>query len=93
MADSLRKAAGEGKIEQVQADKQARVYDFLASCDEADIETLFDSSAFNDIAKSYLRLAVKELTEENVIDEEQATAVRNRYSLLFSEMQSGEVNK
>lgn len=93
MADSLRKAAGEGKIEQTQADKQARVYDFLASCDEADIETLFDSSAFNDIAKSYLRLAVKELTEENVIDEEQATAVRNRYSLLFSEKQSGEVNK
>ena len=91
MANSLRKAAEEGKIEQTQADKQARIYDFLSSCDEADINTLFDSSAFNEIAKSYLRLAVNELTAENVIDEEQARAVRNRYSLLFSEMKASEV--
>lgn len=91
MADSLRKAAVEGKTEKAQAEKQARIYDFLSGCDEEDINTLFDSSAFNEISKSYLRSAVKELIVENVIDEEQARAVRNRYSLLLSEVRASEV--
>ncbi len=91
MADSYRKAAEEGKIDKEQADKDIRIFDFLASCDEDDFCKLFDSSAFNEIAKSYLRIAVKELTDEGTIDEEQAQAVRNRYSVLFSEKQAHEV--
>ena len=38
-----------------------------------------------------MRRAVKELTDEGTIDEEQAKAVRNRYSLLFDEIQADEV--
>lgn len=91
MADSYRKLASEGKITKEQAEKDCKAYDFLATCDDEDICNLFDSSAFNEIARGYLRLAVKELIEENVIDEEQGRAVRNRFSLLFSEKTANEV--
>lgn len=90
-ADAYRKAAEQGKITQKQADKECKVFDFLATCDDEDICNLFNSSAFNEIAKSYMRLAVRELADEGVIDEEQATAVRNRYSLLFDEKRAQEV--
>ena len=93
MADSYRKAAAEGKISKEEADKIIRSYDYLTECDQEDIYCLFDSSAFNEISKSYLRLAVKELIEENVIDEEQGRAVRNRFALLFSEKTAKDVLK
>ena len=85
LSDSYRQAAEQGKISKEQADKECRIYDFLASCDEEDICNLFDSSAFNDIAKGYMRKAVTELIAEGVIDEEQGQSVRNRYALLFDE--------
>ena len=91
MADSYRKLADEGKITKEQAEKDCKAYDFLATCDDEDICNLFDSGAFNEISKGYMRLAVKELIEENVIDEEQGRAVRNRFSLLFSEKTANEV--
>ena len=68
-----------------------RILNFLLTCEQSDICRLFDSSAFNEIAKSYLRIAVKELTNEGTIDEEQARAVRNRFSLLFDEKSASEV--
>ena len=91
MSESYRKAAEQGKITRATADKKCRIYDFLATCDQEDICSMFDSAAFNEIAKSYMRRAVKELTDEGTIDEEQAKAVRNRYSLLFDEIQADEV--
>ena len=91
MADSYRKASAEGKIDKEQADKEIRIFDFLASCDEEDFCKLFDSSAFNEIAKSYLRLAISELISEDTIDEDQGMAVRNRFSLLCHEKKASEV--
>ena len=91
MSESYRKAAEQGIITQRQADKECKVYDFLATCDDEDICKLFDSSAFNEIARSYMRLAVKELVEEGTIDEEQGRAVRNRFSLLFDEKTASQV--
>lgn len=91
LAESYRKAAQEGKINQEEAAKHSRIYDFLASCDKEDINILFDSSAFNDISKSYLSIAVKELIAEETIEEEQGRAIRNRFSLLFSEKTASEV--
>ena len=91
MAESYRKAAEEGKISKEEAAKDCRVYDFLASCTQEDIFKLFDSGAFNEIAKSYMRIAVKELIEEEEIEEEQGREVRNRFSLLFSEKTASEV--
>ena len=36
LADSYRKAAAEGKLAQEQADKECKVLDFLATCNEDD---------------------------------------------------------
>ena len=91
MSDSYRKAAESGAITKEQADADCRIFDFLATCSDEDICRLFDSSAFNDIAKSYLRLAVKELVGEGTITEDQGQAVRNRFSLLFDEKKAGEI--
>lgn len=91
MAESYRTLASTGDITQEQAEKECRILDFLATCDDDDICRLFDSSAFNDIAKAYLKVAVTELTDEGTIDEEQAEKVRNRFSVLFSEKRAGEI--
>jgi hypothetical protein len=93
MADSYRKLADEGKITKEQAEKDCKAFDFLANCDQDDFNNLFDSGAFNDIAKSYMRIAVKELIEESVIDEEQGQAIKNRFALLFSEKTAKDVLK
>ena len=93
MADSYRKAAGEGKINKEQAEKQARVYDFLGTCDTDDLYTLFDSTAFNEIAKDYMRAAVKRLILNGTIDEEQGAAVRSEYAFMFSEKTAKEVSE
>ena len=91
LGDSYRKALSQGEISREEAEKKCRIYDFLATCDQEDFYNLFDSSAFNEISKSYVRLAVKELVSEGTLDEDQGKAVRNRFSLLFDEKQSKEV--
>ena len=91
LSDSYKKALSLGEISREEAEKKCRVFDFLATCDQDDFYNLFDSSAFNEISKSYMRLAVKELVAEGEIDEDQGKAVRNRFSLLFDEKQSKEV--
>lgn len=60
MADSYRSAAAEGKINAGEAERKARVYDFLGTCTKEDMYTLVDSSAFNDIIRGYCRLALKQ---------------------------------
>lgn len=89
MADSYRKAAAGGDKE---AEKKARLYDFLGTCDEEDFYTLFDSTAFNEIAKDYMRVAVKHLIDNGTIDDEQGRAVRNEYAFLFSEITAKEIS-
>ena len=91
LSDSYKKALSLGEISREEAEKKCRVFDFLATCDQEDFYNLFDSSAFNEISKSYMRLAVKELVSEGTIDEDHGKAVRNRFSLLFDEKQSKEV--
>lgn len=71
-------------------EREAELYRMIAKCSHEDICTLFDTTAFNEIAKSYLRIAVRELVEEGVINKKQAKAVRNRYSYLYSELTADE---
>ena len=85
MAESYRKVAGEGK--------KARVYDFLGTCDQEDFYTLFDSTAFNEIAKDYLRETVRRLIDRGTIDEEQGQAIKNTYSMLFEDMTAKEISE
>lgn len=51
----------------------------------------FDTGRFNEIAMSYVRLAVSNLVEDGVIDDEQARSVRNEVSYLFDTLKSREV--
>lgn len=91
ISEKYRQLAEEGQISKEEAEKHARIYDFLSTCDLDDLFILFDSSAFNEIAKSYLRKAVSELITEEVLEEDQARAIRNRFSLLFDEIKANEV--
>lgn len=93
IADNYRKSASEGKINKDEAEKKARVYDFLGTCDTDDFYTLFDSTAFNEVSKGYMRTAVKRLITQGVIDEEQGRAVRNEYSFLFDEKTAREISE
>ena len=73
--------------------RKANLYELLGELDDEDVCTLFDSTAFNEIARSYLRIAVRELVSEDTITEEQAKAIRNRFSLLFDKMSAEDVVK
>ena len=88
MSKMYRDEAAAGEINQEFADRYCRIYDFLASCDEEDFYIMFDSSAFNEIAKAYLKKAVNELAAEGEITEEQGKSVRGRFSVLFDESPS-----
>lgn len=82
LADAHRKAGQE---------HEAKLFDFLGNCTDDDICTLFDSTAFNEIAKGYLRKALSELQDDGTITSDQAEAVRARHSGLFDEMQARQV--
>lgn len=88
LADSYRKAAAEGKLAQEQADKECKVLDFLATCDDDDFYHLFDSSAINEIMMSYVRKAVNNVSE---LSDEQRMAVRNEVKMLLSEYTAKEI--
>ena len=88
LADSYRKAAAEGKLAQEQADKECKVLDFLATCNEDDFYRLFDSSVFNEIMMSYVRRAVNNVSE---LSDEQRMAVRNEVNMLLSECTAKEI--
>lgn len=74
MADNYRYLMEQGKIDKDEAEKEIRIYEFLATCDEDDICRLVDSAAFNNIIKAYLRKAligaeIDEKTQKKVLDE------------------------
>ena len=93
MADSYRKAAEQGKISKEQAEKKARIYDFLGSCDQEDFYTLFDSTAFNEIAKDYMRETVRRLVADGTLTDEQGRTVRNKYASLFEDLTAKEISE
>ena len=64
MAESYRQLVKHGEIDKETADKEIRIYDFLATCDTEDICRMVDSSAFNDISErlSKWRLKTQTLT-------------------------------
>lgn len=87
MADSYRKLMNEGKIDKETAEKEIRVFDFLATCDNDDFCTMVDSSAFNDIIRAYLKMAV----DNAGIGDKEKEKVINQLRWIFDEKQAKEV--
>ena len=75
------------KVKKDIAEKEARVLDFLATCDSDDICSLFNSGAFNDIFKGYLNAAIKDAE----LDEEAAARLEGSVRWLFDTKSASEV--
>ena len=71
--------------------RQAELLEILAGCTQEDICFLFDSTAFNDIAKGYLRQTCNGLEQNGTITAEQSTAIKTHFSLLFDEKKAAEI--
>ena len=87
MADSYRLLMKQGKIDKETAEKEIRIYEFLATCDTDDFCRMVDSSAFNDIIRGYVALAV----ENAGIDEKSQKKVEAQMYRIFDEKQAKEV--
>ena len=91
MIESYKSLVGRGVFTQEEADKKIRLYEFLDTCDDEDINELFDTTAFNEIAKGYLRKALDICISDGTIDEEQASRIRNEYRLAFEFFSASQV--
>lgn len=79
-ADSYRKLLQtEQDIDKAKVEQKIKALDFLASCSKEERLELFNSSAFNDVVKGYVLLALDNLKT----DTEQRKAIINEVAYLF----------
>lgn len=87
MSQSYKHLLEQGKIDKETAEKEIRMFDFLATCDTDDFCRMVDSSAFNDIIKAFLSMAVKSAD----IKEEEKDKVLGQLCWIFDEKSAKEV--
>lgn len=69
----------EPDIDRAKTEQKIKALDFLASCSKEERLELFNSSAFNDVVKGYVLLALDNLKT----DPEQRKAIINEVAYLF----------
>ncbi len=87
MVDSYRKLMKEEKMDKETAEAEIRIYDFLATCDTNDFCRMVDSSAFNDIIRAFLKMAVQNAD----IGDENQNKVLGQLRWIFDEKSAREV--
>lgn len=87
MAESYKKLMNESKIEKEIAEKEIRIYEFLATCNEDDFFRIIDSGAFNDIIRAY----VKESVVQADIDEKSKEKVLAQAHWIFDTKNAKEI--
>ena len=87
MAESYKKLMEQGKIDKEVAEKEIRIYEFLATCSQDDFCRMVDSSAFNDIIRAFLKMAV----DHADIDEKSKEKVVGQLRWIFDEKSAKEV--
>lgn len=87
MAESYKKLMNESKIDKETANKEIRIYDFLATCDTDDFCRMVDSSAFNDIIRAFLKMAI----DNAEIGDEEKEKVIGQLRWIFDEKSTKEV--
>lgn len=87
MAESYKKLMNEGKIDKETANKEIRIYDFLATCDTDDFCRMVDSSVFNDIIRAFLKMAI----DNAEIGDEEKEKVIGQLRWIFDEKSAKEV--
>ena len=76
-----------GKIDKETAEKEIRIYEFLATCDKDDLCRMVDSTAFNDIIRAFLKMAI----DNADIDERAKENIKNQLRWIFDEKSAKEV--
>lgn len=77
----------QGEISKETAEKENRIYSFLAECEQSDFYRMFDTGAFNEIIKAYTRKAL----QGTGADEETISKAMNELRWIFDTMQANEV--
>lgn len=92
MADSYRKLMEQGKLDKDVAEKEIRIYDFLATCSDDDLYRMVDSTAFNEIIRAFCRKAIRNAEIEEDEDERPIEkAIMNELRWLFDTKSCREV--
>ena len=87
IAEQYKELLKQEKIDEQTANKEIRIYDFLAECEKDDFYRLFNSGAFNDIVKAYVHKAL----EGAGVDNETTSKVMEELRWLFDTKQAREI--
>ena len=91
-ADAYRKAFEQGKIDKETAENQIKVLDFLGTCSDDDLYRMVDSTAFNEIIKTFCKTAIRNAKiDEDNDDRKREKAIMNELKWLFDEKTCREV--